>query len=301
MRRQQIDEKTLIESAKRAMMGLKTDLKRMRQLKKKNHPLYSKIMKRAKKECAKAEKEYIRKLDKAELEFYHTEPFGYNPRGEYPIYTATLLREFADILALLNCPPKSKVLEVGCGNGWVAIFLSKGGYVVTEVDVEEDKIAIAKRKAREYRAKVQFVVKDAEKLEYEEKYDAVVFHASLHHILNERRVLQKCSNALKWGGKLVIYEPGEKHAQTRQSLEALHRYGTLEKGYSRKYLKKLLKEVGFKNVTCYTTITSTFDEKPLWLAQQIARILHSKVRLGGYPNVMLAKKLKTEKWGPKRV
>lgn len=278
-----------LESAKKAMMGSKIHLSKINRLKKRNPALYQSLMEEARKEYAIAEKDYIDKLNETELEFYYSEPFGYNPRGQYPGHTTRLMIDFANILTLLNLPPQSKILEVGCGSAWISIFLSKMGYTVFAIDIAEDKIKIAREKACQYNTNIEFIVEDAERYTCNQQYDAIFFHDSLHHVLDERKVLQNCFNALNEGGKILLIEPGEKHSQSKLALDAVKQYGTIEKGCSRKRLKTILKEIGFQKVTCYTALNVLFDETIYQWIRNVARVLFSRFRRRGQ-TVILAQK-----------
>src|SRR5688572_3922982 len=55
-------------------------------------------------------------------------------------------RKFLDnLLAFLNPPPKSKILDVACGIGRHALHLSQKGMDVTGIDLSERNIAKAKK------------------------------------------------------------------------------------------------------------------------------------------------------------
>src|SRR5437016_13465332 len=50
----------------------------------------------------------------------------------------------AGALMSLLPPPPARVLECGCGTGWLAYFLAQRGYDVVATDVSPDAIALAK-------------------------------------------------------------------------------------------------------------------------------------------------------------
>ena len=64
---------------------------------------------------------------------------------------------FEKVLAL---SPHSKILDVPCGHGRIAIELAARGHVVTGLDLSADEIARAKATARERNVEVDFQVGD---------------------------------------------------------------------------------------------------------------------------------------------
>ncbi|MBS3072052.1 class I SAM-dependent methyltransferase [Candidatus Pacearchaeota archaeon] len=78
------------------------------------------------------------------------------------------------------------VLEIGCGEGHQAIFLSLNGLVVTAIDSSKEAINIAKENARKENASVSFICKDyAEIKDSRKKYDFVFDWRFLHEITKE--------------------------------------------------------------------------------------------------------------------
>jgi 2-polyprenyl-3-methyl-5-hydroxy-6-metoxy-1,4-benzoquinol methylase len=117
-----------------------------------------------------------------------------------------------------------KVLEIGCGYGYLSLELARNGLDVAGVDLSPRSIEIAKKYARENPFKKNFG-----SLKYKagnvlamnlgkNEYDSVVFFGSLHHMPNINRVLSKVHAALKKGGNLIVCEPVSENF-TRQSAE----------------------------------------------------------------------------------
>lgn len=73
----------------------------------------------------------------------------------------TYLRE---LLALHNARPR-RVLDLACGTGNVTELLSAEGYTVIGVDIAEDMIVEARRKASEKGLAIQYAVQDAAELD----------------------------------------------------------------------------------------------------------------------------------------
>jgi ubiquinone/menaquinone biosynthesis C-methylase UbiE len=100
-----------------------------------------------------------------------------------------------------------KVLEIGCGVGTVASYLSdkyEMNIVATDADLEQ--IELAKRHYREHE-NLQFVVADATNLPFENaEFEMVMSLNVFHHIKNWRRVLSEVNRLLKPNGYFVFHD-----------------------------------------------------------------------------------------------
>src|SRR5215510_2972695 len=100
-----------------------------------------------------------------------------------------LLRAGA-LFSLLPQPP-ARVLDCGCGTGWLSYFLAERGYDVVGTDVSADAIALAESHPLFREGKLpRFVVADTEALTFASEFDAVVFFDALHHAIDETAALQ---------------------------------------------------------------------------------------------------------------
>src|SRR5262249_29369143 len=153
------------------------------------------------------------------------------------------------LLRLLPQPP-ARLLECGCGTGWLSYFLAKRGYEVVATDVCPDAIQLARDNPTFQQGPVpQFHLADVEQLAFPAEFDAVLFFDSLHHAVDELAALQSAYRALKPGGVCVMLEPGWGHH--RRSLEVEEKYGVTEKDMPPFYLKRLGKKAGFQACRVY--------------------------------------------------
>lgn len=100
-----------------------------------------------------------------------------------------------------------RILELGCGEGNLAIELASRGMQVTAIDLSEQRIQRARSKARELGVRPTFLVADLNIASFPRgPFDCVVAHDSLHHILFLDRVCREVKNALKPGGRFLVID-----------------------------------------------------------------------------------------------
>ena len=115
--------------------------------------------------------------------------------------------------ALKNLEGKKKVLEVGCGPGYISLELARNGYNVTGIDVSKYSIQIADQTAQENQYKdgfgsLEYLQKDFILFDCPEKsYDAVCFFQTLHHFASLNTVIDKVKKILRPGGIIIVNEP----------------------------------------------------------------------------------------------
>lgn len=95
-----------------------------------------------------------------------------------------------------------KVLDIGCGVGMFLNQFKKLGADVFGIDVDRDKVRIAKERFKDvYEA-------PAEKLPFrKDSFDIVWLHEVVEHVDDEEKTIVEAFRTLKPGGKLVIFAP----------------------------------------------------------------------------------------------
>lgn len=108
-----------------------------------------------------------------------------------------------------------KMLDVGCGSGWLARSFSEKGMVITGIDVSQEQIDAANDlKLKTNDANLTFICSDLldwDCSDLESHFDVIFVSAFLHHLpmVELDEVIQKIAFVLKKGGKVYLYEPLE--------------------------------------------------------------------------------------------
>ena len=111
-----------------------------------------------------------------------------------------------DIPANLQGYGCEQILDLGCGSGWLSVYLAREGLAVTGVDIAPQAIELGKMWAEQEKLPIKFLVADIIDLDFPEAiFDAVVANAIFEHLTFElaERCLTKIHKFLKPGGVFV--------------------------------------------------------------------------------------------------
>jgi len=99
-----------------------------------------------------------------------------------------------------------KILDIGTGTGFLSIMLAEMGYEVIGLDISEEMIKRADKKAKSRGVKVKFKLGDAENLPFETaSFDGIVNRAVLWTLPDPKKALTEWRRVLKPGGKLCFF------------------------------------------------------------------------------------------------
>jgi cyclopropane fatty-acyl-phospholipid synthase-like methyltransferase len=185
------------------------------------------------------------------------------------------LNGFVRLLRLiesLGVAPGSRVLELGCGSGWMAEFFALTGYdVVATTIAPSDGPAVQSREValRTKGVMSEFGFKltpmeDVDQVVELNSFDAAYVHQALHHVYDWKAALTAAFRTLKPGGWMIIAdEPNVLHTFTSYRMGKLSR--TREVGLSRRKIVRCLRHAGYREVR---TISPRFDDRlhPHWIA-----------------------------------
>jgi SAM-dependent methyltransferase len=96
-----------------------------------------------------------------------------------------------------------RVLEIGCGTGTNAVELARRGYDVVAVDLVEQAIRVARKKARQAKVEVEFrvadVLNDGDGGPYDILFDRGVYHVlRLHDLKGFQKFLTWATHPGSW-------------------------------------------------------------------------------------------------------
>jgi len=182
--------------------------------------------------------------------------------------------DFANMAVALALPPGSRILDLGCGSGWLCEYFARLGYQVTGIDISPALVAVARERLskvpygldHEKILNYRFLVHDVEAEPLKEAFEAIICYDSLHHFEDERAVLKNVAAMLDYGGQLFVLEgeqPPEGSETEVELRNAMRQYETLESPFSRDYLLSLLREHGFAVVGDYISVNGLFDRETL--------------------------------------
>ena len=103
--------------------------------------------------------------------------------------------------------PGCSILDIGGGPGHYSIHYAKQGHPVTLLDLSDENVRFAKKKAGQYGVKITALQGNALDLSRfpKESFDAVFLMGPLYHLMNEEsriRAIQEAKRVLKPGGYL---------------------------------------------------------------------------------------------------
>ena len=157
------------------------------------------------------------------------------------------------LLNLLGKPGGRRILDLGCGNGYLVNLLISAGYDAYGTDASEKGIAIA-QKTNPGRFFVQDLSTDGlpEGLQ-KIKFDIIVSTEVIEHLYNPEAFIEFCKKALNGKGELIISTPY--HGYLKNLVLSLTNkwdahlgpqwLGGHIKFWSRATLSKLLTDAGF--------------------------------------------------------
>ena len=101
------------------------------------------------------------------------------------------------LIGILNPVEGERILDVGCGDGFLTEKISEAGATVVGVDTSKDLLDAARARG------VSAQEMDGQRLEFVEEFDAVFSNAALHWMPDAGGVAAGVARALKSGGRFV--------------------------------------------------------------------------------------------------
>ena len=97
-----------------------------------------------------------------------------------------------------------KILDVGCGGGIICEPLARLGAKVTGIDFAPNNIKAAKIHSKKNKLKINYIYKDIEKSNLDEKFDIILMFEVLEHLDNWKKTISNIKKNLNKNGKIII-------------------------------------------------------------------------------------------------
>ena len=97
-----------------------------------------------------------------------------------------------------------KILDVGCGGGIICEPLARLGAKVTGIDFAPNNIIAAKIHSKKNKLKNNYINKDIEKSELDEKFDIILMFEVLEHLDNWKKTIKNIKKNLNKNGLIII-------------------------------------------------------------------------------------------------
>lgn len=110
---------------------------------------------------------------------------------------------------LREVPSGGRILDAGCGRGWLSRLALERGFKVSSVDIADKVIEENEFINQRYEIKIPLAKASVDNLPFEDgEFDAVFLIDVLEHLPSPEKALQEIGRVLKKGGKLLISIPG---------------------------------------------------------------------------------------------
>lgn len=128
------------------------------------------------------------------------------------LYLGRQIDTFLDLIGS-HCGSGLRILDIGCGAGYMSLELARSGYYVTAVDISRESIAIAQKMLQQNTyeegfGSLDYIVMDFEHIdELENDFDIILFSVSMHHLVDVNKVVTKCHEMLAENKFVLVHEP----------------------------------------------------------------------------------------------
>jgi len=145
-----------------------------------------------------------------------------------------LTRHLSLVLEAADVFRGARVLEVGCGTGWLTLGLAQMGCDAVGVDISPAAIGLAQglldRCAGEKTpGQAAFTAYDGKTLPLPDaSVDRLICYDAFHHVRDQAATLKEFARVLKDGGRAAFLEPGPHHSKTPMSQAEMARHKVIE-------------------------------------------------------------------------
>lgn len=167
-----------------------------------------------------------------------------------PSDSVYLSRHLGLVLEAADLFRGARVLEVGCGTGWLSIGMAQMGCDAVGVDISPAAIRLANSlKAASnpaHAGQVRFLAYDGKTLPLPDgSVDRIVCYDAFHHVRDQGATLKEFARVLCNGGRAAFLEPGPNHSRTPMSQAEMSRHKVIENDVAMEEVTRLAMEAGF--------------------------------------------------------
>lgn len=147
----------------------------------------------------------------------------------------------------------ARILDFGCGTGWLSQSLALMGAEVVAVDASATALRLARENTHsrypELKGKIRYSEFNGEHLDVGSgEIDRVVCMDSFHHVPNPDAVIREFGRVLAGDGRAVFSEPGENHSRSAESQHAMRTFGVIENDIVLTDIWAMAEAAGFKQL-----------------------------------------------------
>lgn len=122
-----------------------------------------------------------------------------------------------DLVEILRPKEGERILDLGCGTGYLASIIARSGATVVGIDNSIEMVTKAKTEYPE----LDFQVQDATNFSFDEPFNAIFSNAVLHWVNEKEKVIDCMYRNLKKEGRLVLEMGGKRNVE--YIINTLHR------------------------------------------------------------------------------
>lgn len=131
--------------------------------------------------------------------------------SSYDQWYESKIGKFADqvetecAFSLFQIKPGMHILDIGCGTGNFSIKLAKKGAIVTGIDISENMLSIACKKAAKENLTIHFRTMDSLNLKFPDRaFDGVFSMAAIEFVIDDYKMIEEMFRVCKTGGPILV-------------------------------------------------------------------------------------------------
>lgn len=145
-----------------------------------------------------------------------------------------------------------RVLDFGCGTGWLTLALSHMGCHASGVDISANAVRLSRKLADQdpttQRGEIDYHVYDGVRLPFDDaSFDRIVCFDAFHHVADQAATLREFARVLRPGGRAAFVEPGPQHSTTAQSQAEMINFNVIENDVDMNVVGRYAREAGFES------------------------------------------------------